>query len=161
MKGLVCKYCGGNQFEKIESGYECSYCHAVYELDAPPLEKRQPRKKLAFIISITLFLIVGILFISSILIPFSLKATPSKSGSKLTTFKPVTNTKSSTDSTTYSPSQLNNPERNVRIAELSLNQEEIDLALVSAEEYGGDKTEEFKERVSAAQKQHDTLEKIV
>ncbi|NVN58877.1 DUF4947 domain-containing protein [Enterococcus avium] len=159
MKGLVCKYCGGNQFEKIESGYECSYCHAVYELDAPPLEKRQPRKKLAFIISITLFLIVGILFISSILIPFSLKATPSKSGSKLTTFKPVTNAKSSTDSTTYSPSQLNNPERNVRIAELSLNQEEIDLALVSAEEYGGDKTEEFKERVSAAQKQHDTLEK--
>ena len=86
MKGLVCKYCGGNQFEKMESGYECSYCHAVYELDTPPPEKRQPRKKLAFIISITLFLIVGILFISSILIPFSLKATPSKSGSKLTTF---------------------------------------------------------------------------
>ena len=79
MKGLVCKYCGGNQFEKIESGYECSYCHAVYELDAPPLEKKDSRgKMLAFIISITLFLIVGILFISSIFIPFSLKATSFK-----------------------------------------------------------------------------------
>lgn len=44
MKGLVCKYCGGNQFEKTADGYECSYCHAVYELDAPPLEKGRFRK---------------------------------------------------------------------------------------------------------------------
>lgn len=159
MKGLVCNYCGGNQFKKTETGYECNYCHAVYELDTPPLEKRALRKKPLSIIGITLILIVGILFISSMLAPISLKATPSKSRPRFTTFKPSTSTQSSTDSTAYSPSQLKNPERNVRIAELSLNQAEIDLALVSAEEYGGDKTEELKKRVAAAQKQHDTLEK--
>lgn len=159
MKGLVCNYCGGNQFKKTETGYECSYCHAVYELDAPPLEKRSLRKKPLSIIGITLIIIVGILFISSILVPKSLKTTSSKIGPRLTTFTPVTSAKSSTESTTYSPSQLNNPERNVRIAELSLNQAEIDLALVSAEEYGGDKTQDFKDRVVAAQKQRDTMEK--
>lgn len=159
MKGLVCKYCGGNQFEKTADGYECSYCHAVYEFDSPPLDKRQLKRKPLSIIVISLVLIVGILVISSILVPFSPKATPSKGRPKLTMFKPAISAKSSTDSTTYSPSQLKNPERNVRIAELSLNQKEIDLARVSAEEYGDDKTEEFKKRVSTAQKQHDTLEK--
>lgn len=158
MEGLICKYCGGNRFEKKETGYECCYCHAVYELASPPIEERQLRHTKKATLKTTLLIVIGVLFS----IPFLLAALNTnqlaKAPTKFNMFSPATIPDNTRDSS-YSPSELNNPERNVKIAELSLNQENIDLAFASAEEYGGEKKKELKERVEAAQKEHDSLEK--
>ncbi|OJG78499.1 hypothetical protein RV10_GL001494 [Enterococcus pallens] len=70
-----------------------------------------------------------------------------------------TDSKTDPPKSDYSPSRLSNPERNVRIAELSLNSEDIKVAKASIAEYGGDKTKEFERRLAEAQKEHDTLKK--
>lgn len=159
MKGLVCKHCGGNSFTETENGYMCDYCHALYELDntlhrgSPPIKKKKKLKPSP--ISFVWLSVLSICLLSSILL--------SKAPSTTTlpkTPKPIAAQQSSSSKEEkYSASQLSNPERNVRIAELSLNQEEIDLAKASVAEYGGDKITEFEERVTMAQKNHDHFEK--
>lgn len=152
MKGLVCKYCGGNQFEKTENGYECSYCHAEYTFDDVPIRSKQSSESTKnpwgvrfAIIGVVLFIICvsSLLFVSG-------ENIPAKSGGSIKNGNPKSE---------YSPSQLSNPERNVRIAELSLNEEDIKLAKASVAEYGGDKTDGLEERLADAEKEHVKLKK--
>ncbi|MBV7392500.1 DUF4947 domain-containing protein [Enterococcus sp. ALS3] len=159
MKGLVCRYCGGNSFDKTEKGYECKYCHALYEFDESTHKNTYAhlkRKKLKTnnIKFIYLGSIIVILFSSLLLSMLPLKKIfPQKiSASTSQQFSSSTEKK-------YTTSQLSNPERNVRIAELSLNQEEIDLAKASIAEYGGENTTEYENRIADAQKDHDYYEK--
>ncbi|MGG5318813.1 DUF4947 domain-containing protein [Enterococcus sp. AZ072] len=152
MKGLICKYCGGNQFKKTKRGYQCSYCHAEYDFDdAPVTPKKSPvptkNTRVAKPTIISLFLI---LFVFSFILFFSGENIPAK--------QDVENPNDSPKSD-YSSSQLSNPERAVRIAELSLNDEEIKLAKASVAEYGGERTNEFEERLAEAQKDHDIAKK--
>lgn len=152
MKGLVCKYCGGNQFQQTENGYQCSYCQAEYTFDEAPVRSEHSSEStknpwvVRFAILSAFLLVLGV---GSFLF-FSGENTPAR---------PDTNGKNGHPKSEYSPSQLSNPERNVRIAELSLNEEEIKLAKASIAEYGGDKTEEYEQRVADAEKEHDTLKK--
>lgn len=148
MKGLVCKYCGGNHFNKTEEGYECTYCHAVYEFD-DEIERKNVQRKKPPIMRLTLLLIFVILVVSGLLI----------AGTKEKTSSSLSTTKANGTKDTYSASQLKNPERNVRIAELSLNQADIKQAKASVKEYGGEKTEAFEERLTNVQKEHDSLTK--
>lgn len=155
MKGLVCKYCGGNHFNKTKKGYECDYCHTVYELDEEEhSQEKNRRQKRPPIIRITLLVLVALLALTSSLISEPKKVSRTTKPHSLTSSesKPL-------EKKEYSASELSNPERNVRIAELSLNQEAIELAEASIAEYGGEKTAEFEQRVAAAQKDHDTLKK--
>ncbi|GAA2906507.1 DUF4947 domain-containing protein [Enterococcus pseudoavium] len=150
MKGLVCKYCGGNHFNKTEEGYECDYCHTVYELDETvEIEKKSI---LPIVTRITPLLIL-VLILGSYYFIFE-----SKGFSQISKVinLPATNSKGN-ERGKYSVSQLKNPERNVRIAELSLNQEEINLAKASIAEYGGEQTGKFEQRLADAQNEHDQL----
>lgn len=151
MKGVVCKYCGGNHFTKTAEGYECDYCHAVYETDSVP-EIKEPRSTKKNVIIIALASIFILVFASSFFILHSNEKIATKTSPSITT-------KAGNSNSAYSVSQLKNPERNVRIAELTLNQEEIKLAKVSAKEYGGEDREAFERRIANAQKEHDSLKK--
>ncbi len=152
MKGLVCKYCGSNQFQKIETGYRCSYCHAEYNFDdAAALSKKSSvltKKKRVSKRTVASLFLVFIVF--CLILIFSWQKLSVNQNTDIETDTPKSD---------YSPSQLSNPERAVRIAELSLNAEEIKVAKASIAEYGGDRTEEFEERLANAQKEHDTLKK--
>lgn len=153
MKGLVCKYCGGNHFNKTEEGYECTYCHAVYEVDEAEetISRRPLKRKRAVIFTVALIftLVLGSSF-------FALRS--NESAAPQTNSLITTNNSSSSSEEDYVISELKNPERNVRIAELTLNQEKIKQATASVKEYGEKDTEELEQRIEAAQKEHDELE---
>lgn len=151
MKGLVCNYCGGNHFNKTQEGYECTYCHAVYEYDDKSEAQNIPKKRLP-ILWVTLLLVLIIVLSSSFILFGSKDRTSSKTIPSLNTAK-----SNGSEKAAYSISQLKNPERNVRLAELSLNQEEINQAKASVKEYGGENTQKFEERLKNAQKEHDSL----
>lgn len=151
MKGLVCKYCGGNHFDKTPEGYECTYCHALYEYDDKNAPQNIPKKKIP-ILRLTLLLTLIIVLTSS----FILLSSKNQTSGKTIPYLSTTKSKSS-EKAAYSINQLKNPERNVRLAELSLNQEEIKQAQASVKEYGGENTKKFEERLKKAQKEHDSL----
>lgn len=153
MKGLVCKYCGGNHFNKIHEGYQCTYCHAIYEIEGgtETNKRRLAHKHRVVLITLT------VLFVLILGSGFFVLRSNNKPTSKT---NPLTVAKSSSSiEGLYSVGQLKNPERNVRIAELSLNQESIEQAKASVKEYGGADTEEFEQRIQAAQKEHNELKK--
>lgn len=66
-------------------------------------------------------------------------------------------TSSSTHPSSWADSVLNNPNKNVMIAELSLNQDDINLARASVKQYGGKESDSYSKRLDEAQKEHDTL----
>ncbi|KAF1301133.1 MULTISPECIES: DUF4947 domain-containing protein [Enterococcus] len=148
MKALVCEFCGGNRFKKVRNGYECEYCHAVYpsnEIDVPvDISHRKSH--------FGIWLAAGIIFFVGI--GFALHGPLEKGIDGLGQGAAVT-----TKATKWSEDELKNPQRNVMIAELTLNQEEISKAKVSIAKYGGDKTKEYGQRLDLAQKEHDKLEK--
>lgn len=147
MKGLICKHCGGNQFKETTKGYECEYCHAEFESGHHPEEKNKRKK---YIISINLF-VFFIMVLGSGLFFLNTNKEVKNPGTNL--FSSVSKKQE------YSTNQLNNPESNVQIAELSLNQEDLDLARASIEEFGGENTKKFNKRLKRAQKEHDRLER--
>lgn len=155
MQGLVCKYCGGTEFNETDHGYECMHCHAVYELDRVSEVKRtqQTEKKFPkfyFYMGIIILIVLGSIF-------FELNNSPKR----LLTKGDLENKQSTVSSSSdYSVSQLKNLERNVIVAELSLNQEALSLAKASIKEFGGKQTEEYEERLKSAQKEHDKMKKI-
>ncbi|MDK7991093.1 DUF4947 domain-containing protein [Enterococcus raffinosus] len=152
MKGLVCNYCGGNHFNKTAEGYECDYCHAVYEFEEKPKKMSSLPQKRMPITRITLLIMLGLLLVSGFFLVITKEQTPTKTASYP---NPAAIDKPGKE--TYTASQLKNPERNVRIAELSLNQAELKLASASVKEYGGDKTADFEERLKKAQAEHESL----
>lgn len=162
MEGLVCKYCGGNQFNKTVKGYECTYCHTLYEFE-PEKKERLSNKNRRWSIAVFAILILGLG--SNILIPYfsqlllkdgNLFTVTKTNDSDEVTYSEKT---SSSSKATYSANQLNNPERNVRIAELSLNQADIEQAVASVKKYGGEKTKKFEERLDKAKKEQIYLKK--
>ncbi|MBO0451739.1 DUF4947 domain-containing protein [Candidatus Enterococcus murrayae] len=152
MKGLVCKYCGGNRFNKAREGYECTYCHTVYELESEDeLGQNTALRKKPPIIRITLLVIFILFLTSSILISASREKASVKKNPSFNITKNNSSKKAG-----YSAGQLSNPERNIRIAELSLNQKAIEQAKASIKEYGGENTKEFEARLIKAQTEHDS-----
>lgn len=110
-----------------------------------------PQKRMP-ITRITLLIMLGLLLVSGFFLVITKEQTPTKTASYP---NPAAIDKPGKE--TYTASQLKNPERNVRIAELSLNQAELKLASASVKEYGGDKTADFEERLKKAQAEHESL----
>lgn len=149
MQELVCKYCGGNQFDKTEKGYTCTYCHAVYELE-PVAEKSKRSLNKTRAARIALIAVPVLILSGAFLVGYAHK-------DELLTQNPLTEELNGSSNSDYSNEQLNNPEQNVRIAELSLNQADLDQAAASVKEYGGENTKKLKKRVKDAQAKHDSL----
>lgn len=151
MKSFICKYCGGTDFKETTYGYECTHCHAQYELEQvdsfKKIKKKPALKKWS--ISITLLVVLCALFLLIIKRPKTLSVHTNSTNKQSTL---------ASDSK-YSSAQLSHPERNVRVAELSLNQEALDLAKDSVIAFGGDETDTYEKRLKKAQKQHDTFVK--
>ncbi|MGX7205900.1 DUF4947 domain-containing protein [Enterococcus pingfangensis] len=149
MQGLVCKYCGGNQFDKTEKGYECTYCHAVYELEPVAEKNKRPLNKMR--VGLMALIAVPVLILSGSFLAGYAHI------DELLTQNPLTEELSASSNSDYSTDQLSNPEQNVRIAELSLNQADLDQAAASVKEFGGKNTKKLEKRVKDAQAEHDSL----
>lgn len=170
MKGLVCKYCGGNHFIKEKEGYVCEYCYTRYDNDISIIidKKLQSRTKTVFFIGGGIVILLGTIFLGGFLINSSPEM--SKSSSSSSTFQEAQSSKASGDQSTFSSSssnsqkeytemELQNPTENVLVAEFSLNLEDIQLAEVSVKKYGGNQTADFEKRLAEAQKQSELASK--
>lgn len=151
MRSLTCKFCGGNQFEKVKDGYECKYCHSFYpsKEEFIPVKggyKRHSIKIMASIVSV-LFVSFSLLVVNHILRQDKIFYSLNKEQNLI----------DSSNKNDWSESELKNPVRNLLVAELTLNQEEISKAKESVKRYGRKKAEEYTKRLDLAQQEHDQL----
>ncbi|GAB2026963.1 DUF4947 domain-containing protein [Lactovum odontotermitis] len=176
MEEMVCRHCGGNQFKKIEDGekgsiYLCLYCGTKYyedgrqiiedelqaELEVPDekaeiliSQKKLNPKRFSFYLSM-FFLYLGASF--AFLLVYMRVETNQKVGNSVDSSSSAV----ATHPSSWTDSELNNPDQNIGIAEVSLNQDKINKARASVEKFGGAQTAVYTARLDEAQKEHDAL----
>lgn len=158
MKKIVCVYCGGN---RIRVGTNtCEYCGASYDVELASIINEKPHswKMHILLVSGTLLILVITLFVLELAAFNKIETVSNKSKNLNQAEAQSSISSSSSDSQKeYSERKLQNPSKNVLVAEFSLNPNDIILAEESVRKYGGNEKSIYEKRLASAKNQSNTI----